>query len=335
MKVQELRDHLKKADREKVEKAFVESYKQLSKAKKEETDQIIIDILSGNDLEKRDSTQQKDFITLKQEVEEFIGNAYAQNYYTPNRVIPKSKRPKWRFLVKGYIKEFLKIKAGDIYYPEMIVLFTDLYKMLCEACNYYLFSTEDPFRSVGWRQPELFGVLVKKAFEDGYKREKISAMMKLAVSGGVSPDNLSIEQGLVLCSELKTSDVKYMAIEEIKKLVDGEKAQLTKMKNNSDQRYFIKEKINHLCDLLLVISMELAEVEEGCVYYFNHCIEREPEIVLYRALRIVEWTSNDDKVWVDIYRYGLTKKIKPRESLTRQYHELLQEEKAHSESEEM
>ncbi len=102
MKVQELRVLLKKADREKIEKAFVESYKQFSKAQKEEADRIIADILSGEVLKKQDNAQQIDFIALKQEIEEFIENAYAQNYFAPNRVIPKSKRPKWRFLVRVF-----------------------------------------------------------------------------------------------------------------------------------------------------------------------------------------------------------------------------------------
>lgn len=44
MKVQELRELLKTADRELLEKAFVESYKQFSKGKKEEVDQIITGI---------------------------------------------------------------------------------------------------------------------------------------------------------------------------------------------------------------------------------------------------------------------------------------------------
>lgn len=47
MKVQELRDLLKAADRDLLEKAFVESYKHLTKRQKEETDPAITDVLSG------------------------------------------------------------------------------------------------------------------------------------------------------------------------------------------------------------------------------------------------------------------------------------------------
>ena len=45
-----------------------------------------------------------DMRILKPEIEDFLENAYAQNYMIPNRIIPKQERPKWRFKVKAYIK---------------------------------------------------------------------------------------------------------------------------------------------------------------------------------------------------------------------------------------
>jgi hypothetical protein len=47
MKVQELRQMLGSAERSRVEKAFVESYKQLKKYQKEEADVLIRDISSA------------------------------------------------------------------------------------------------------------------------------------------------------------------------------------------------------------------------------------------------------------------------------------------------
>lgn len=326
MKVQELRDIIKKADRENVEKAFAECYKKLSKSQKQELDQMLEGILSGKDTKGPKEGPPADFPALKREVEEFLENAYAQNYFAPNRVIPKSKRPKWRFMVKGYIKEFLKIKAEDEHYPEMIRLFSEIYKLICTACNYYLFSTEDPFRSIGWNQPELFRVLVKKMFEDGYTKENILAITALAVCEGVSRETLHVEQAFVLVSELRTSDVKYMTLESVKELADGQEGRLSGLKNNSDQSYFIEETINRLCDLYLIISIELTEAEDGIRYYFDHCREYRNETILYRALEIVDWTDAGEKLWIDVYRYGLTRKIEPREELTAKYQELIQKQ---------
>ena len=39
---------------------------------------------------------------LELELEEFLSDAYAQNYFAPNRFVPKSERPKWRFKVKRF-----------------------------------------------------------------------------------------------------------------------------------------------------------------------------------------------------------------------------------------
>lgn len=82
--------------------------------------------------------------------------------------------------------------------------------MICDACNYYLFFTEDPFRSIGWGQQDFFGLLVRKTFAAGYSREDVSRLLLLATTGGLSRESLHIEQELVLLGELKTSDVKYI-----------------------------------------------------------------------------------------------------------------------------
>ncbi len=54
-----------------------------------------------------------DFNRLEDEITQFLSNAYAQNYLIPNKVIPKSQRSKWRFMVKKYIKELEKISTED------------------------------------------------------------------------------------------------------------------------------------------------------------------------------------------------------------------------------
>ena len=48
MKVQELRNLLASAERGNLEKAFVECYKQLRKAQKEEYDPLVVALLEGN-----------------------------------------------------------------------------------------------------------------------------------------------------------------------------------------------------------------------------------------------------------------------------------------------
>lgn len=99
MKVQELRDLIKEADRELLEKAFAEAYKQFTKKQKEEINQ-------------------------------FLSNAYAQNYLVSNKIISKRERPKWRFIVKKYIKKLEKISMEDENFSRAAKLLTDIYHLL-------------------------------------------------------------------------------------------------------------------------------------------------------------------------------------------------------------
>lgn len=323
MRIQEIRELISKAERKQVEKAFAECYKQLPKQKKEEVDIIIQDIFTGKDVKKQEEKVGITFDVLEHEIEVFLSNAYAQNYFAPNRVIPKSQRPKWRFQVKGYIKELSRIGPDSEYHSRMIKLLGDLYQMLCYACNYYLFSTDDPFRSVGWQQSDLFEMLVKKTFEKGYSRESITALILAAATGGLSRESLHIEQEVVLVSALKTSDVKYIAIEEAQKLVSERQEQLKKLKKYDNKKYYMEDAINQLCNIILLLSVELAETDSGIKYYFANYVEISKEITLYCALDIVECVGNDD-LWLKVYQYGLSQKIKPRKGLVEQYQKLLQ-----------
>lgn len=318
MKVQELRGLLEKAERSHVEKAFVESYKQLSKRQKEEIDMVITSILEGREVQEKKKESTVSFEKLEREIERFIENAYAQNYFAPNRVIPKSQRPKWRFMVKNFIKELEKIPVESENYARTVKLLTDLYKLICEACNYYLFSTEDAFRSIGWKQSELYEFVVKKIFAAGYTRENISDLVLLAVSGGLSREALHVMQEIVLLSELKTSDVKQIAIEEAKKLVDDREGKRKSLGKNDNRVYELDEEVNELCAIILMLSIELAEPEPAVKYYFKHARNSSREITLYCILQVVD-LMEEEELWMNVYEYGISKKIQPRDNLRRSY----------------
>lgn len=325
MKVQELRNLIKGVDRELLEKAFAETYKQFSKGQKKEVDEIINNVFEGKNEKNIKKNELMDFNELEGEITQFLSNAYAQNYLIPNRAIPKSQRPKWRFMVKKFIKELERISTEDENFLQAAKLLTDIYHLLCEACNYYLFSTDDSFRSVGWEQQDLFQLVVKKNFELGYAREKIAELLLDAASGGLSREALRIYQESVLVAELKVSDVKYMAIEEAQKLIEERKKKLTGLKKYDNQRYYLEETINELCGMILMIAIELAETASGIEYYFQNCERKDKEITLYCALKIVDWVE-DDALWIKVYEYGIGKKIVPRDYLTRKYKQLTEYE---------
>lgn len=318
MKVQELRELLKAADREFLEKAFVESYKYFTKYQKEEADRIIKDILSGINPNKAKKKAEIPFESLKQEITEFIENARARNYLFPNRIIPKNQRPKWRFLVKNFLKELQKVSQENENYGESVNLLVELYRLVSDACSYDFFSTDDAFRSIGWEQEDFFRLVAIRVLGTGYTRENISRLIIYASTGGLSAESIHADQQIVLLSELKTTDAKYMVVEETKKLVDENAEKLNGLKKYDTQKYVLEDTINNFCDMVLMIHIVLSELEEGISYYFKVNKEREKEIILYKALRLAEWLDEDDS-WLQIYEYGIKKKIKPREYLVREY----------------
>ena len=320
MKVQELRNLLASAERENLEKAFVECYKQLRKSQKEECDPVLGAPLKGKTAEQTKVDTSVDFETMVQQIDDFISNAYASNYFAPNRIIPKSQRPKWRFMVKNFIKELGKVPLDSDNYEESVKLLTNLYCLICKACDIYLFSTEDPFRSIGWEQPDFFALVVSKTFADGYSREKIAQLLSYAVSGGLSRESLHIQQETVFLNSLRTSDVKYMAMEEAKRQVEENESRLKAIKKYDDGQYALKDTINELCSMIFLITIELGEPEEGVEYFFNHFKELDKEITLYCALQLVDWMDKEE-LWMDVYKYGLGKKVTPRDSLQKEYAE--------------
>ena len=68
------------------------------------------------------------------------------------------------------------------------------------------------------------------------------------------------------------------------------------------------------------IIFALAEAESGAKYYFKNSIKPDKETILYCALRAAD-IIDDDEMWKEIYKYGLSQKIKPRDELTREYRE--------------
>lgn len=120
MKIQDLRKLLGAADREHLEKAFVECYKKLRKEQKEEADPLLNGILEGKAVNTKKLEVRMDFGELEQQIDEFIENAYAQNYFAPNRFIPTKQRPKWRFMVKNFIKELDKVPLESEDYPKAV-----------------------------------------------------------------------------------------------------------------------------------------------------------------------------------------------------------------------
>ena len=110
MKVDELRTTLEKYDTATLKEIAVELYKMIPKSRKQDS---VIDELLLDFTKEKDKPAKKDapvnFETLKAEIEQFLVYADMQYYLAPNQYVRKEQRSKWRFEVKRFIKELIKI----------------------------------------------------------------------------------------------------------------------------------------------------------------------------------------------------------------------------------
>ncbi len=323
MKIAELKKILNKTNDETLKKILVDVYKLVPTSKKQDADFVIEEILNSNTKNTEKLIKNIDYTGLSDEINLFLHNAYAQNYLAPNRNVPKKQRPKWRFHVKRFVKELEKVPTDSEFYNESVELLRKLYKMMCYACNYYLFSTDDPFKSVGISQFDFYSLLVNKTFATGITSEKINTLLVCAATGGLSSTSLYISQETILLSCLKTSEYLQTLIDQAKQLVISTNKKYINCDRYSNTKFFLEVEINNYCDVILMASIDLKQFDETIEYYFENVKEFDEEVALYRALHIINLYEENDALWVKCYEYGVKRrKIKPRDSLKETYKDL-------------
>ena len=256
-----------------------------------------------------------DLGALESEIELFLENAYAQNYFAPNRFVPKHERPKWRFKVKNYIKTLRDHYTEGEEAETAALLLEKLYRMLCYGCCYYIFSTTDPFQSIGMRQNELLDLVIKKSFACGVTSERICKMEEISTLSGLSYDMLSGSLLSVLAANLKTADMKETAIAEAKKL----RQKIVSI------RYSDREQKNSLTTLILMIHFSLYEYEEGIRDFKEKYLEPDKEILYYVLLSHMFFYDLKN-YWVREYKTALNQGISLRKSLMEIYEYLMEHE---------
>ena len=215
MKVQELRATMKGAPPTFLQNALVEAYKLIPKAKKDEADEKIRAILQGEAPPAKPAPKKPEviFSDLSQDIETFLENAYDQNYFAPNRTVPKAQRSRWRFTVKRFFADLEKISPDSPDYPAAADLYARLYAVLCEGCQMWLFSSDDPFKSIESSQEDLFTRLGHYVLQSGCTEENLRLLIPLACREGHSRESWSGSIQRSLLELLENDEQRNLALE--------------------------------------------------------------------------------------------------------------------------
>jgi len=321
VRVNDLRTALKKYDLDTLIEIAVTLYKVIPKGRKEDEglDEILLDFSRGKAPVKKEPAV--DFDSLKAEIEQFIEYADEQYYYAPNRYVRKEKRSKWRFEVKRFIKDLLSVRGENS--EDAARLLTDIYAMLCYACNFWIFSSDDPFSAVGYKQTDFLRLVLEKLFFSGFDEATVRTAVFLTLDSNVDRETLYTGLSGVLVDVLKTPDTKELALKHCIAYKDGYDEYQTskevfsyKASSWSSDDYRKRRHSNNSVDLYLMLKISLFEIDDGIDYFWKNYVERDREITLYCLLRFLN-SQND--LWIREYEKAVANGIKPRDNLKKEY----------------
>lgn len=326
MLVSELRELLKKYKEDDLRLIVTELYKSIPKKMREDKDidELLKDVHTTLRIGKTEKTQNKqiDFVALKPKVDLFLDYAYKQYYFAPNSYVHKKERPKWRFIVKGFINDLQTIPLEDPQGKTATDLLVKLYEMLSYACAYYIFNTENPFSSVGIGQSELLDIVVKRMLGNGIDKESVKTAIKITISSYPNRNTVTSLQISTLVSNFKSTDFKEIAIEQAKAL----KEELVRQSPNPKKKpissnlseYEREEKINNLVETVFKLYISLCEYDKAIQYFNSNYIEWNKEVNLYILLdMLIHYRLKEH--WLSVYESAVKKGINPRGALQKTY----------------
>ncbi|WP_406547802.1 hypothetical protein [Succinimonas sp.] len=337
MKIGELRDLLKTADKKQLLGIIDIVYKSLPKDRKEDIDTGITDLLSqGKDSSKKAAKPVKpkktlpDMAALRDQISAFVDNAREGLYLRPNRTVSKERRSKWRFEAQRFVKDLKQFSPADEDYQTSLDCLKDIYQVLTEGCGVYLFRSDDPFASIGINQEEFYAMLCDRVFLPEVKpdRETLADMIDLATN--VSIDRTSLHTSLILSyldHMRDDADILRLSAEIVSDL-------LQELPPDEGPSFFItiekclaSDRLENLCEMLQGLYTRLGESEKGARLFFEESVKHRThsgrkEVIFYCMLQNEHCFGGNDRIWTELYEEFRDKeKIDPRESLVKLYNE--------------
>ncbi len=268
-----------------------------------------------------------DIKKLSMEITQFLDFAYAQYFLAPNTFVRKAERPKWRFRTKDYIKQLRTIAPETEHGKTATALLVKLYAMLSYASAYYLFNTDNPFRSVGIEQENLLDIIVVRLLSDGVNADNLSLVISLIVDGYADRETLTLQLTRVLLNRVRTTDGRETAIAQCKRIWEEKAAKgkpVGKRGSYSSELVEFKkqETMNDLVEMTFCFYGELYEFDSGIDYFLKHYKENKAEITLYVLLDFLRMYKQS-ALWIREYERAQKQNVKPRSSLKADYEHLL------------
>ncbi|MGA8660412.1 MAG: hypothetical protein WB586_30210 [Chthoniobacterales bacterium] len=319
MKISELRELLDRTSSEDAKRILIEVYRVLPKKTREN---LAIDELVKNPSGAASHKQAKklahkvDIDYLEAELEQFLSDAYAQNYFAPNRFVPKSERPKWRFIVKRLFKEInsVVVEPGSIEKAGMLL--EKLYQMLCYACDFVLFSAYDPFQSVGISQTAFLDAVLGLKAEHLELHKFIDHGLHLVRDSRLNRYTLGSNLVQVLIDRLRTPESLELAIERAAHLHSE-----TNSGPERKQNYERADRRNRLAEFGFLAYVKLSDYDRAIDFFLARYIASDKEISLFVLLERLRALQRED-LWQREYERAIQTGIRPRDRLADAYRHL-------------
>lgn len=317
MKVAELRATLKKHSKDQLELLVVELYKAMPKALKEERDIDRLVLCPDAEQVKRIKSSRKedlDFDSVADEARAFIDYASRQYYFAPNMYVAKKERPKWRFIAKRLFRSLVQCAADPENLEPAADLVEQLYMLLCKAYGVVLFSTEDPFASVGIPQVEFLRQTLALRNRHMDKDQFVRKAVALAAIGSASRWLCTTDIFFVILEFLTIPDLKLRAIAAAEELI-AERQRAYRAERADYKKYYIRDAINNLSRFAFHCYAQLDEFEEGIKFFNTHYIERDEEVKLYIVVQALHSFYDQPEIILDQITKAMAKGVRPRREL--------------------
>ena len=313
MLVKEIRLELNKYDRKELEDIIIELYKRVPKKVKES---YYIDEFIKN---KKDLLPKKEvklsFNDLVSEIKWFISCVDKDYYCSPNNVITKNERSKWRFKVKKYYKELVNINANTDDGKISTELLIELFKRLSYGTYILKFSNWQPFKAIGVSQTEFYFTIATRILTVVHNYDNIYKCVNLlSVEKDPYGSYISIYDEFI--NLINTEEDINLSIKAIYEEIENLRNSLESCQS-STTKYYIKQNINFNAYMIFKLYVKLNETDKAIIAFNKIYIEKDKEIKAYVLLNLLK-DNNLYKEYVREYEKNI-KKIDYRKSLIEDY----------------